>query len=128
MPGIDITPQVPADRQLIQGYGARGFRIAGQAYEGSVLVFTGRTEPWPVAAADGITIQSLEPITRETADIDILLIGCGGRFAPAPMALRSALKDAGMVLEWMDTGAACRTFNVLVSEDRRCAAALIAVD
>jgi len=47
---------------------------------------------------------------------------------PVPSGLGEALRQQGMVLEWMDTGAACRTFNVLLGEDRRIAAALIAVD
>ena len=52
----------------------------------------------------------------------------GPAFLPSPKGLRESLKDRGLVLEWMDTGAACRTFNVLLAEDRHCAAALIAVE
>jgi uncharacterized protein len=59
--------------------------------------------------------------------VDILLIGCGTGPAPVPAPLRAGLKSAGMSLEWMDTGAACRTFNILLAEQRRIAAALIAV-
>ena len=60
--------------------------------------------------------------------IEILLIGCGQSFSPPPKGLRQAIKAAGMALEWMDTGAACRTYNVLQLEDRPAAAALIAVE
>lgn len=65
---------------------------------------------------------------RSGPQVDVLIIGCGPAFQPPPKALKDGLKDWGVVLEWMDTGAACRTFNVLLSEDRACAAALIAVD
>lgn len=58
----------------------------------------------------------------------LLVIGCGAAFQPPPPGLRDALRAAGAALEWMDTGAACRTFNVLLAEDRGAAAALIAVD
>ena len=88
-------------------------------------MFAEETRPWPVATADEITFPSLQAVAG--AEVDILVLGCGERFRPAPGDLRAALRDHGVVLEWMDTGAACRTFNVLLIEDRRVAAALIAV-
>ena len=60
--------------------------------------------------------------------VAILIVGCGPRFVMPPPVLKSGLRAAGIVLEWMDTGAACRTFNVLLGEERPAAAALIAVD
>ena len=113
---------------MIRGYGGGRFRIAGETYEGSVLVFAERTLPWPVTEAAQVTPRSLEEATGAAERPDILLVGCGPRFVAEPAGLRAALREAGAVLEWMDTGAACRTFNVLLSEDRACAAALIAVD
>lgn len=83
---------------------------------------------WPVEAAPGVTVESLEPVFALAGTVDLLLVGCGTTFGPEPAGLRSALKEAGIGLEWMDTGGACRTYNVLLSEDRRVAAALIAVD
>ncbi|MGH6796969.1 MAG: MTH938/NDUFAF3 family protein, partial [Roseiarcus sp.] len=59
--------------------------------------------------------------------VEILLLGCGPRMAPVPPALRQGLRVAGIVVDAMDTGAACRTYNVLLSEDRRVAAALLAL-
>ena len=58
----------------------------------------------------------------------ILIIGCGRAITRQPMELTLELRAAGIGMEWMDTGAACRTFNVLLLEDREVAAALIAVD
>ncbi len=111
-------------RQLIQGYGGMGFRIGGDVHKGSVIVLPERTLPWAVRAAAAITVDSLAAVTAA----DILVVGCGARFEAIPEGLRDGLKAAGLVLEWMDTGAACRTFNVLLAEERACAAALIAVD
>ena len=128
MSGLDITPLVPGGRQLIQGYGEGGFRIAGQFHQGSVLVFPDYTVAWPVRAAAEVTVETLPVRGAGTPPVDVLLIGCGASFQQAPAGLRVALKESGMVLEWMDTGAACRTFNVLLAEERRTAAALIAVD
>lgn len=82
---------------------------------------------WPRAAAGSITAESLEPLRAIAEPIDLLLIGCGRTFAAEPQGLRASLRGMGLALEWMDTGAACRTYNVLLAEGRRVAAALIAV-
>jgi len=130
------------DRQVIQAYGNRRFRISATVYEGSVLVFPERTVRWPVAAIAEITVEeliaSLSPVleapppgspgSEAGARPDILLIGCGKRIEPLHAELRARFREAGVAVEVMDTGAACRTYNVLVAEDRLVAAALIAVE
>ena len=104
------------------------FRIAGEVHEGSVLILPDRTLAWAARDTGGITTESLAPVFAAVATAAILVVGCGPAFLPSPKGLRESLKDRGLVLEWMDTGAACRTFNVLLAEDRHCAAALIAVE
>ena len=123
---MEIAEPPAAGRQVIQAYGGGRFRVSGRVFQGSILVTPDNAEPWPVMDASGITAQSLAPVPAD--DIDIVLVGCGAGFRPPPEGLAEALKARGLALEWMDTGAACRTFNVLMAEDRRCAAALIAVD
>ena len=91
-------------------------------------MFSETTQAWPVTDVAGITMHSLQAVTDARAEIDIVLIGCGQSFSAVPKGLRLALKQTGIALEWMDTGAACRTFNVLIAEERRVCAALIAVD
>ena len=125
---MDVTPLEVPGRQVIQSYGEGRFRIAGTLHAGSVLVWPERVEAWPVAEARAIGIDSLSAMAAADEATEILLVGCGARFLPVPAGLGEALRRDGMVLEWMDTGAACRTFNVLLGEDRRVAAALIAVD
>jgi uncharacterized protein len=125
MSGLDITPLIPQGRQLIQGYGDGGFRVAGIVHTGSIFILPDRTLAWPVTSADAVAVDSMP--AAEIDGTDILLVGCGDRFVAPPPSLRADLKALGVVLEWMDTGAACRTFNVLLAEDRRVAAALIAV-
>ena len=89
------------------------------------MVARGETHLWPVINGEVITLDSLEPILGEPG---ILVVGCGfGGKAPPP-DLRAKLKARGISLEWMNTGAACRTFNVLLTEEREAVAALIAVD
>lgn len=114
-------------RKLIERYGAGGFVVAGETLRGSALVCAGYAFPWPVAALADVTAESIQPILDADPSIELVILGCGARLAPPPAALRGALKARGVGLEPMDTGAACRTFNVLTAEDRRIAAALIAV-
>ena len=124
---MDITPAVPAGRQLIESYRPGGFRIAGVQHEGSVLVLPERTLRWPVAAPAEITVASLAPITAAAPPVDLLILGLGPRFGLVAPELRAALRGQGIAIEAMATDAACRTYNVLLTEDRRVAAALIAL-
>ena len=123
---MELSRIAPEGRQLIQAHREGGFTIAGVRHEGSVLVLPDRTFPWPVRELSAVTIDSLAPITAAAASVDILVLGSGARFGQPRSDLRQALRSHGIVTEAMDTRAACRTFNVLLAEDRRVAAALIA--
>jgi uncharacterized protein len=125
---LDITPKLPAGRNLIQGYGAGQFRVGGKILQGSQIVFPERTVAWSVNASEDVALHSLREVTASPERVRILLVGCGRHFSPPPKALGAALRVHDILLEWMDTGAACRTFNVLLLEDREVAAALIAVE
>lgn len=122
---MDITPHLPEGRQLIERYGAGRFRVSGQVYESSVLVTAAVTLSWSVERFEDLTLESLEPLLG--SDLDLLLLGCGPRLQLVPKPLRQAVRERGLVIEPMDTGAAARTFNVLMAEERRVGAALIAV-
>lgn len=119
----DVTPLIPAGRQVVDSYGRNGFHVSGVAYAGAILVTAEATVAWPVGALDAITPDSLSALFDR--GIEILLLGCGPRMVPVPPALRAALKAKGIVVDAMDTGAACRTYNVLVAEERHVAAALL---
>jgi uncharacterized protein len=121
---MDVTPLIPADRQVIDSYGATSFRVSGVAYDGAILVFPDATLAWPATSMAEVTAASLAPVTSHGA-VEILLIGCGKKMVPVPRALRQTLREAGIVVDTMDTGAACRTYNILLAEDRRVAAALL---
>jgi uncharacterized protein len=123
---VEVTV-APGGRQQIQAYHEGGFTVAGIRYEGSLLVMPERTLAWPVGALSAITSDSLVPITRAEPAIELLILGCGAKFALAPAALRGELRGHGIMVEAMATPAACRTYNVLLAEDRRVAAVLVAV-
>jgi uncharacterized protein len=124
---MDVTPVIPAGRQYIEGYGAGRFRISGVVHEGPVLVLRDRTLRWSIVDFANLTPDSLAPVI-EAGDVAVLLLGCGRRMALVPAAVRDRLRAAGIVIDPMDTGGACRTYNVLLAEDRQVAAALMPVD
>jgi len=125
---MDVTPLVPQGRQIIESYGNGGFKVTGEAFQGSVLVLPETTSAWPLTDIDEMDLASLEQAFAAEPPVEVLLIGCGRSMAFIDPDLRAAASARGVALEPMDTGAACRTFNVLVMEDRRVAAALIAVE
>ena len=126
---MDLTPLIPGGRQIIESYGEGRFRVTGQVHAGAVLVFPDRTLAWPVVDATDASLDNLAPVLTAGRDgaVDLLLFGQGPRMLLLPAALRQGLREAGIVVEPMDTGAACRTYNVLMAEGRRVAGALIPV-
>ena len=126
---MDLTPLIPGGRQIIESYGDGRFRVGGQVHVGALLVFPTRSLVWPVAEATEASLDNLAAVLKagQEGEVDLLLFGQGRRMLPVAPALRQGLKSAGVVIEPMDTGAACRTYNVLMAEGRLVAAALIAV-
>ncbi len=125
---MDITPLIAPGLQVIQGYSSGGFRINGKRYEGAFLVFPDQTLPWAAARDPAqLTQDDFSQITERLPRPEIVLLGCGAQPALLLAGLRQALKQKGIILEVMDTGAACRTYNVLMAEGRPVAAALLPV-
>lgn len=123
---MEINTVNPRDFQVIQGYGDGGFRISGQRHEGAVLVLPSRTLAWSVADLGQVTPESLSALADERPAIEVLLLGTGARTQAIAPSLRRALGELyGLGVEVMDSGAACRTYNVLVAELRPVAAALL---
>ena len=105
----------------IEGYGPGFFRIGGRLHEGAVI-----------AQADSVTgwagLEDAAPLLALAESIDVLFIGTGAEIAPLPRGLRAALEEAGIGVEQMATPTACRSYNVLLSEGRRVAVALLPVE
>lgn len=118
---MELTQIVQPGRQVIERYAASGFRVSGAIYQSPVLVFPDLTLVW---AEPALTADSLAPVI-EHGGVEILLLGMGRRMGPVAPNLRAAFKANGIVIEAMDTGAACRTYNILLAEERRIAAALL---
>ena len=125
---MDVTPLGPRGRQVINSYGAGGFMISGERHDGSVVVFPEQIVAFEPKAWSDMTLANMQVITEAVPRVELLLMGCGPSIQPLPPELRAALREAGIGIDLMDTGAACRTYNILMAEDRRVAAALIALD
>lgn len=125
---MDITPLIAAGQQIIQSYKDGVFRVSGERYDGAIIVAPEATNPWNFKgeAAD-LTLDDFAPLIAKADELDVVLLGCGASMAFLPLPLRTQLKEAGLHVESMDTGAACRTYNVLLAEGRRVVAALIVV-
>ena len=103
-----------------------GFRFAGMSHQGSLIGLPGRTQAWtPPASAFDLSMDDLAPILGQAEALDIVVIGTGADLAVLPSQTKAALREAGLAVEVSATRAAVRTYNILLSEDRRVAAALM---
>jgi uncharacterized protein len=115
----------PAQVQVIRTYGPGHFLISDRDWREPVLVTPGATTPWPVTRAEELAPDNVAAARAGSAPAELLVVGCGPRAVFVPPALRAALKAIGLAVEVVDTGSACRIYNVLLAEGRRVAAALI---
>jgi uncharacterized protein len=104
----------------VDGYGPGFFRVGGEVIEGAVLILPGAAATWG-------GYEALDAVLRAAEDIDILIVGTGTEIGHPPAGFRKALEEAGVGVEPMASAAACRTYNVLLSEGRRVGAALLPV-
>lgn len=111
----------------IDAYGSGGFRFAEMSHRGSLLCLPDGIWAWPVNDPAQIDEGALARVFDHASAIDTLLIGTGANVWLAPEPLRNALRAARIVLDVMQTGPAIRTYNIMMGEGRRVAAALIAV-
>ena len=108
------------DAKPVDGYGPGFFRIGGGVFEGPVIAGPAGIQSW-----DGLTDAA--PLLALVGEIDVLFLGTGAEIAHIPDALRDQLDAVGLGVELMASPAACRTYNILLSEGRRVALALLPV-
>lgn len=111
----------------IEAYGNGGFRFGGMSHRGSVLCLPSGIWDWPVSAMSELEPEALADVFAAGSAVSLLLLGTGPTLVGAPRTLRAACEAAHVWIDPMDTGAAARTYNVLLAEGRPVAAALIAV-
>lgn len=104
----------------VEGYGPGFFRVGGLVRRGGLLLL-------PAGPAGWGGFDDTAALLAAAAEVDVLFVGTGAEIAPVPAAFRTALEGAGVGIEVMASPTACRSYNVLLSEGRRIAAALIPV-
>lgn len=112
----------------IEAYGKGGFRFAGMSHRGSLLLLPGGVFGWDVSSAEELDVAHFSRVLDGGSTIEFLLLGTGIRQLRPRKTVRDAFAAAGVGLDAMDTGAAVRTYNVLLAERRAFGAGLIAVD
>jgi uncharacterized protein len=124
--GADV-PHLPRSAP-IEAYGNGGFRFAGMSHRGSLLCFPDGIWVWPVTRVAELTAAVLEPVYSRAESLDFFLIGGGSDPFVLPGPLRARFNAVSLSVDAMATGAAVRTYNILLAENRRVGAGLIAVD
>ena len=130
MPAGGFVPRAAhfPGRAAIESYGDGGFRFADMSHRGDLLCLPTGIYGWQAPPASALDEAALAKVFAEADAIEVLFVGTGTDLVPLAEPLRTRLRERGIVAEPMATGAAVRTFNVLLAEGRAVAAALIAVD
>jgi uncharacterized protein len=121
---MNFTEADSAGGLSVQAYAPGRIRIAGRDYPGPLIVTPGRVlDDWAPPAPERLRPADLDPLLA--LEPEVLLLGTGARQCLPPAATLAAARSRGIGLEVMDTGAACRTYNILLSEGRRVVAGLL---
>ena len=125
--GLEIRAAHFPGRAAVDSYGNGGFRFADMSHKGSILCLPSGIYGWDVTNAAALTSSDFAQVLSEE-NLELLLFGSGSDLQPPAKSIREKLNQSGIRLEIMNTGAAARTFNVLLAEGRAVGAALLAVD
>ena len=120
---MKLQPEGPSARNTVTAYGAGYVMVNGERHDGNLIVLPERILPWSAAGFESLAESDFEMLAALGTELVLLGTGAALRF-PAPRLTR-ALALARIGLEVMDTQAACRTYNILMAEERRVAAALL---
>ena len=126
--GIVVREAHFPGRAPIDAYGNGGFRFADMSHRGSILCLPSGVYAWEPSKPQDLKPDDFALLLAEAEAVEILLVGTGKDIRRLPAPLRDILKENKISADAMSTGAAVRTYNVLLAEDRAVAAALIAVD
>ena len=126
--GITMRQEHRADLLLIDGYGDGGFRVKGRHFNGPVIIMENGVWPIKLTSDGAIDVEVVEKLYNNEPRPEVILLGTGENMTPPEKLLRDAFKAKGLSFDPMDSGAAARTYNVLLIEGRRVAALLMPLD
>ncbi len=125
---MKMVEQVPEGRQIIQRYGNGGFHVSGRHFMGPILVLADHTVAVEASSPGELDVAALAEALAPDMAVELLLVGSGLAIRHLSPAAREALQAARIGFDVMNTGAACRTYNLLLAEGRHVAALLFPVD
>lgn len=125
--GLEIREAHFPGRAPLEAYGNGGFRFAGMSHVGSLMCLPSGIYGWDVKTVLDLKPEAFNQLIEEAANIEVLLLGTGVDLAPIKPQLRKVFRNATISADSMSTGAAVRTYNVLLAEERAVAAAFLAV-
>jgi uncharacterized protein len=121
------SPHLPR-QALIDAHGGGGFRFAGMSHRGSLLCLPDGIWAWPVATPEAVTDDALSMVFDRAGNLDFFILGTGTVLRPMPERWRLRFREAHISADAMATAAAVHTYNVMLMENRRVGAGLIATD
>lgn len=124
-PGIIFNEQVGESQLLIDGYGDHGFKVNGKRFKGGLLIWASAFHPLTVETAQQSFEGQIDPLIEAKDSLEFILIGTGPRLVPLPIETKNYVTQYFPAFDLMDTGAAARTYNILVLEGRRVGAILL---
>ena len=122
---MDVTPLIDSDVNVIESVSAESISIQGQDYKQSIIVFKDDVVEVDIKKTSDLDEGSLKPVLDRAQDLDLVIIGTGDAHEFVPPYVRGLFTSQTIGVEFMDTAAACRTYNVLLADGRRIAAILI---
>jgi len=125
--GIEIREAHYPGRAQIEAYGNGGFRFAGMSHKGSLISLPSGIYGWNVAKPEDLIVTAFDTLFAEEQTIEVFLLGTGVELVPVKPEIRARFRERGISIDSMATGAAVRTFNVMLAEDRAVAAGFLAV-
>lgn len=118
---MDITPLISEEVYYINGYGTDGFRVSGEVYKHAICVAPNVVLDFSEKRLESLTVEDFLEIKASYPALELILLGCGEEIRPISSLLRNGLQAEGLKIDCLDTGSACRTYNVLLAEERRVA-------
>ncbi|MFN7038782.1 MAG: Mth938-like domain-containing protein [Alphaproteobacteria bacterium] len=124
---MDVTPLIPNDKYVINKYGDNSITVNNEKFLGNLIITPNKILKWEITDFASLTIENFRPLVDEK--LEILLLGCGTKHLMLNNSIKYGLKSLlpNISIEVMTTGAACRTYNILLAEGRIVGCALIAV-
>ncbi|SNZ07558.1 Uncharacterized conserved protein, contains Mth938-like domain [Cohaesibacter gelatinilyticus] len=126
--GLSLVDAHYPGHDPIDYYGNGGFRFGDYSHQGSLMFLPSGTRRWDISSPEEFSEEAFTQVVAEADGIEILLIGSGNSLVPLHPEMKAKLREVGIICDVMDTGAAVRTLNILLAEERAVAAAILAVD